>query len=286
MNNKETILQFDEIEICTETFGNPDDPAILLIMGASASMTWWDEEFCMRLAAKKRFVIRFDNRDVGRSTAYEPGTINYNVLDMVDDALKVLDYYSIAKAHVVGMSLGGMIAQLIAITHPERTLTITTIASGIWDDDPALPGLDEKILQYHSSAGNIDWTDRNSVIKYMVNEWKLLNGSTHAFNEARAKKLAETEFTRANNLLSMFNHAMLKGGEEYYGRVNKIKQPALIIHGDEDPVLPLPHAKAVANSIAGAKLIILEGRGHEIHFKDWDIVINEIKKHTADPESN
>jgi len=286
MNNKEIILQFDKLEICTETFGNPVDPAILLIMGASASMTWWDEEFCMRLAAKKRFVIRFDNRDVGRSTAYEPGTINYNVLDMVDDALKVLDYYSIAKAHVVGMSLGGMIAQLIAITHPERTLTITMIASGIWDDDPALPGIDEKILQYHSLAGNIDWTDRNSVIKYMVNGWKLLNGSEHSFNEVRANKLAETEFTRANNLLSMFNHAMLKGGEEYYGRVNKIKQPALIIHGDEDPVLPLPHAKAGANSIAGAKLIILEGRGHEIHINDWDLIINEIKKHTADPESN
>lgn len=281
MNNKEIILQFDEIEICTETFGNPKNPAILLIMGASASMIWWDTEFCQHLADKQRFVIRFDNRDVGRSTTYDPGTTNYNVVDMVNDSLKVLDHYKISKAHIVGMSLGGMLAQLIALLHPERALTITMIASGIWDENPELPVIDEKILNYHSAASEINWNHKSATLEFMVGGWRLLNGSKHLFDESRAYKLAEIEFDRAKNLLSMFNHALLRGGEEYYGKAKDIKIPALVIHGTEDPVLPLPHPQVIANTIPDSRLLLLEGRGHEIHFNDWDLIINEIISHTA-----
>jgi len=207
-------------------------------MGAMASMVWWDTEFCTRLSAKGRFVIRYDNRDVGRSTCYPPGEIHYSVHDMVDDSIGVLDSFGIEIAHYVGMSLGGMIAQVAALKHPERVLSITAIASGIFEDRPDLPPIDPKILAYHASAANLDWTDTEKVKSYMVGGWKLLNGSRHPFDEKQALLLAETEMKRANNLLFMFNHALLTGAEELYGKVSTLRIPLLVIHGTEDPVLP------------------------------------------------
>ncbi|WP_153945047.1 alpha/beta fold hydrolase, partial [Acinetobacter baumannii] len=124
----EKMVKINDVEICTECFGNPDHPALLLIMGANASMIWWDDEFCEKLAAKGRYVIRYDNRDVGRSTFYEPGKIGYTIVDMVDDAAGILDAYNIPKAHVVGMSLGGMLAQILSLKYPNRVLTATMIA--------------------------------------------------------------------------------------------------------------------------------------------------------------
>lgn len=278
--NKETIIKTDSIEICTECFGNPAQPAVLLIMGAMASMVWWDEEFCQRLADSGRFVIRYDNRDVGMSTSYEPGKPEYSVEDMEDDAIRVLNYFNIDKANFVGMSLGGMIAQLAALRNPDRVTTITMISSSVWDNRPDLPQIDQKILDYHASGAAVNWSDEQSVIKYMAEGWRLLNGSKHPFDEERAYKLAEKEVKRARNLLSMFNHALLKGGESFYGKEKEIKVPALIIHGTEDPVLPVQHGEALAMSIPGSKLVLLEGIGHEIPYLEWNTIIGAVIAHT------
>lgn len=280
MSNNEKILKINNVEICAESFGNAEDPPILLIMGASASMIWWDEVFCQRLADRDRFVIRYDNRDVGRSTCYEPGNPEYTVEDLADDALGLLDAYNINKAHIAGMSLGGMIAQLLAMRNPDRVLTIIPIMSGIWDDRPELPTIDQKILDYHAGAANLDWENREEVIKYLAEGWGLLSGSKHGYEKERAYKLAKTEVGRARNLLSMFNHALLKGGESYYGKVYEIKVPTLIINGDEDPVLPPPHSQAIAEEIPGAKLLTLKGVGHELHYEEWDPIIDAMIKHT------
>lgn len=277
----EKIVHNNNVELYTESFGDIKNPCILLIMGASASMVWWDEEFCQRLSRNNRFIIRYDNRDVGLSTCYEPGTTNYTVLDMADDAIAILNAYSIKQAHLVGMSLGGMIGQILAIRNPERVLTVTAIASGIWDDNPELPSIDQKILDYHMQASDVNWADRDAVVKYMVNGWKLLNGSAHPFDEEQAIKLAQTEVKRAKNLLSMFNHALLKGGEKLYGKASSITMPFLIIHGTEDPVLPFRHAEIMANTIPKASLHVLKGSGHEIHRAEWENVINLIVKHTS-----
>ncbi len=279
-NINEQIISIDNIELCTESFGNAKNPPILLIMGALASMIWWDAEFCQKLADHGRFVIRYDYRDVGRSTVCEPGKPDYTIEDMVKDAIRILDYYKIEIAHFVGMSLGGMISQLVALINPERVFTITMIASSVWDNIPELPGVDEKVLNYHSSASSVDWSERESVINYMVGGWKLLNGSKWEFDNERAVKLAETEYKRANNLLSMFNHALLKGYELLYGKSKEINVPALIIHGTEDPVLPYQHGLALKNTIPNSELLTLEGRGHEIHYKDWDKIIRSIINHT------
>ena len=127
----EQILKINNVEICTESFGNPNNPAVLLIMGAMSSLDWWDEDFCLRLAERERFVIRYDHRDLGRSTTYPPGTSNYTITDMADDAIGVLDAYSIEKAHIVGMSLGGMIGQILALRYPDRIDSLTLIASSV-----------------------------------------------------------------------------------------------------------------------------------------------------------
>lgn len=128
----EQILKINKVDICTESFGNPEDPAVLLIMGAMSSLDWWDDDFCLRLADSGRFVIRYDHRDLGRSTVYEPGTSNYTITDLADDAAGVLDAYSIERASIVGMSLGGMIGQILALRYPERVNTLTLIASSVF----------------------------------------------------------------------------------------------------------------------------------------------------------
>ncbi len=279
MNTKEKIIKKEQVELFTENIGNPQNPPMLLIMGASASMTWWDKDFCELLAGKGFFVIRYDNRDVGRSTCYPPGEPPYSVIDMAEDVLTVLDAYNLPKAHLAGMSLGGMLAQLIAIRHPERVLTITAIASSVWDDLPELPQIDRRILDYHASAATLNWENRDEVLRYMVGGWRLLNGSRHPFDEKKAVLLAKTEFDRANNLLSMFNHSFLKGGEDLYGESKKITAPTLIIHGTEDIVLPFAHAEALLHTIPGSTLITLDGGGHEVHYLDWNTIINAIVKH-------
>ena len=116
-------------EIVSQTFGDPGNPAMLLIMGAMASMLWWPEALCRKLAGEGRFVIRYDNRDTGRSTKYPPGEPPYTFDDMADDAMHVLDDHGIGKAHVVGMSMGGMVAQLVALKHPSRVISLTVISS-------------------------------------------------------------------------------------------------------------------------------------------------------------
>ena len=270
----EKIIETNGVEICTETFGNPTDPCILLLMGATASMIWWDVEFCKLLAAENRFVIRYDNRDVGRSSVFEE--LNYDVTDMASDAFGVLDFYAVKQAHLVGMSLGGMIAQLMALKQPDRVLSLTLISSSVWADRPELPGVDPKFLQYHSRAGNLNWEDKAEVQEYMVGGWKIVNGSGRKFDVVRASQLASEEIDRANSIISMFNHAQLGGGQSFYDRSQEIKVPVLIIHGTEDPILPYPHALALKEAFPEARLVTMQGAGHELHRDDWDLVIKEI----------
>ncbi|MED4583441.1 alpha/beta hydrolase [Brevibacillus choshinensis] len=280
---RETIHQLNGIKICTESFGNPKDPAVLLIMGAMCSMVYWDTEFCQCLADSGRFVIRFDNRDVGRSTAYEPGTSNYSVTDLAHDAVGVLDAYQIEKAHLVGMSLGGMIAQVMAVKQPERVQTMTLIASSIFGSDHNsrnLPQIDERILAYHANAGTLDWSDEEAVAKYLAAGSALLCGPAHTFDKERVYAQVSAEIKRATNLLSMFNHALLVGEDDFEGRLAETKAPTLVIHGSHDTVLPYEHALALVEEIPGAALLTLEGSGHEIHADDWDTIITAIFAHT------
>lgn len=266
----------------TESFGDPSDPAILLIMGAMASALWWPEEFCRKLADRGRHVIRYDHRDTGRSVSYAPGRIEYSVEDLADDAVGVLNAYGIDRAHLVGMSLGGFLAQLIALKYPGRVLTLTLIASErLGPEDPAMPPMDPKVPAYHARASTIDWSDREAVVEYSVGAWRLLAGSAHPFDEETIRALAAQDFDRTNNLLTSMNHALLSGGDRWYDRLNEVRVPALIIHGTEDPVLPYAHGVALAEALPQSELLTLEGTGHELHRNDWPTIIDAIERHTA-----
>ncbi|QRG68662.1 alpha/beta fold hydrolase [Brevibacillus choshinensis] len=275
----EQLRSIDGIELCVEGFGRQDDPAILLVMGATASMIWWETEFCQRLADKGYFVIRYDNRDVGRSTTYEVGSPGYTFEDMADDAVRVLDSFGIKQAHIVGMSMGGLLTQIVALRHTDRVLSISLVMTSNFA--PHLPPMEEKVAAFFSNAGSIDWTDEQAVVASSVEKWKVLRGSKHSWDREKIEKLTREEFKRARNIASMNNHAFVTGAETYVVRTHEIPQPTLVIHGTEDPIIPYVHGVHLANTVPGAALLTLTGTGHELHEQDWDAMIEAICAHTA-----
>jgi pimeloyl-ACP methyl ester carboxylesterase len=282
----ESIVSANGVALCTEAFGRPEDPSILLIMGAAASMVWWPDGLCERLAAGGRYVIRYDNRDTGRSITYEPGKPGYSLDDLAEDAIAVLSAYGIQRSHVAGMSLGGMIGQIAALNHPDRVASLTLISSSVFGpDDPDLPGIDPKIVEYHRSGESVNWSNEEEVIRYMAEGWRLLSGGAHAFDEEAIYAIAAREAKRATSLTSMFNHALLTGGEQWYGKIGEIGIPTLIIHGTEDPVLPFEHAVALSKTIPGSRLLALDGVGHELHKSDWPAIAGAILSHTGAADS-
>jgi pimeloyl-ACP methyl ester carboxylesterase len=274
---QDRYIKANGIDLYTESFGKPSDPPILLIMGAMASAVWWPEEFCRQLVDRGRYVIRYDHRDTGRSVSYEPGQINYSVEDLADDAVGVLDAYGIERAHLVGMSLGGFLAQLIALKYPDRVLTLTLIASErLGPGDPDIPPVDQKILDYHAQAGSLDWSDNDAVVEWQVGGWRLLSGSERPFDEATIRALSVQDVNRTKNLLTAMNHALLSGGEKWFNRLDEIRVPALVIHGTDDPVLRYAHGVALAKALPQAMLLTLKGAGHELHRNDWETIINSM----------
>ena len=278
----ELVVTAGDARIFSENIGEPDAPAVLLIMGAMASGVWWPREFCATLASRGRFVIRYDHRDTGRSTSYSPGVPAYSVETLADDALAVLNACGIYEAHVAGMSLGGYIAQLLALKSPARVRTLTLIASErLASADPSMPGMDSRILAYHAKAAKLDWTDRSVVIEYQLGAWRLLSGSGRAFDEVLIRALAEEDWDRTPNPLTPFNHAGLTEPAGWVNRLDEIQTPSLIIHGTDDRVLPYAHGLALHRALSNSRLLTLEGVGHELHPVDWPAIIDSIVEHTA-----
>ncbi|WP_328805171.1 alpha/beta fold hydrolase [Paenibacillus albicereus] len=275
----ERLIQTDEVKLQTESFGDPANAALLLIMGSQASMVWWEREFCERLAAGGRFVIRYDNRDTGRSSSWPLGTAGYSLTDMADDAMRVLDAYGIEKAHLAGMSLGGYLSQLAALRHPERVLSLTLLASSNYAD--GLPPMEEKVIEFFTRSASLDLSDARAAEHFGVEKWRLIVGSQRKFDESRIRELVREEIRHAESLASMGNHMLLGGGEEDAARTEDIKQPALIVHGTEDPVLPYAHGLALQQGLSKARLLPLEGAGHEIHPDDWPAIIEAMLELTG-----
>ncbi len=270
------------ISLYSEAVGDPAHPAVLLVMGAMSSAVWWPDAFCRRLAARRRYVIRYDHRDTGQSTSYPPGGAPYTVEDLADDAVRVLDGYGIGQAHLMGMSLGGFLAQLVALKHRARVRTLTLVASErLALADPGMPGMDSSIPAYHARAADLDWTDREAVLGYQVGAWRLLSGSAHPFDEAAIRTMAAADYDRTPNPLSAFNHATLDDAGAWVNRLDEIDAPALIIHGTEDPVLPYAHALALEAALPRPTLLPLEGTGHELHRADWPVILDAVERHTT-----
>ncbi|WP_293347734.1 alpha/beta hydrolase [Phenylobacterium sp.] len=249
-------------------------------MGATASMLWWPSAFCEALAACGFRVIRYDNRDTGRSSSGPVGHLTYSLDDLADDAVAVLDAHGVSRGHIVGMSLGGMIGQLVALAHPDRVETLSVIGSSAFDEsDPDLPGIDEAFLVHFSGVSRLNWSDRGAVTDFMVEVARLSSGTGRRFDLEAARRRAEGEYDRAENIGSAFNHAMLSGGDHWAGRLSELAAPLLVIHGSADPVSPLAHGVRLAEKVRGARLVRLDGAGHELHPDDWPAIIEAIVDH-------
>ncbi|MFB7262409.1 alpha/beta fold hydrolase [Streptomyces nojiriensis] len=277
----ERVIEVDGIELCTESFGDPSDPPVLLVMGLGASMLWWEEGFCRMLAAGGRFVIRYDHRDTGRSVTYPPGRPGYTTADLVDDAVRVLRAHGIAAAHVVGVSAGGALAQLLALAHPGRVRSLVLISTSCAvPGDRELPPPTEEFVRF-ASAARADGPDAESVIEHQVAYARVLAGGRRPFDEAAARDLVRRDVERAHDFGAARNHDVLTDGEVPRAPLSSIAVPTLVIHGTADPMFPLRHGEALAERIPGGRLLALRDAGHGIGRADWSTVVAAVLDHTA-----
>jgi pimeloyl-ACP methyl ester carboxylesterase len=280
MTMPERTIEANGVEICTESFGDPDDPPILLIMGTAASMLWWEEGFCRLLADGGRYVIRYDHRDTGRSVTYEPGRPEYTGNDLVGDATGVLNTYGIPAAHLAGVSAGGAMSQLLALEHPERVLSLTLIStSSAVPTHRGLPAPTEAFRRFVASV-EVDWWDPESVIEYLVAYSRVLAGGERRFDEAAARDFAQREARRARDVAAAQNHDLRREGTSVAKPLSAIAAPTLVIHGTADPMFPIGHGEALTAEIPGAKLLRLDRAGHGVGRADWEIVAGAILEHT------
>jgi pimeloyl-ACP methyl ester carboxylesterase/SAM-dependent methyltransferase len=279
---KESMIAVGGIELCVQTFGDPADPALLLLAGMTSSMDWWDTRFCARLAAGSRFVIRYDQRDTGRSATCPVGRPGYRSDDLVLDAAGVLDALGVAKAHMIGISMGGALAQLLTLDHPERVLTLTLISTSAGAGDNDLPGMAPALRAWFAAPpAEPDWSDREAVIDYLVEQSRPYAASSVPYDTAAVRAIAEVVVDRSRDIAaSMTNHSLVAGSGPWRHRLAEITAPTLVIHGTEDPFFQLPHGEALAAEIPDARLLSLPQTGHEIPPRTWDLLVPAILAHT------
>lgn len=272
-----------DAELCAESFGDPTAPTVLLVMGAMASMLWWPEEFCRQLADAGHHVIRYDNRDTGRSTHWPQGAPAYSATDMVDDTIAVLDAFGARRAHLVGMSMGGMIAQRAMLRHPDRFMTLTAISTTPVGID-GLPSMTDAYAEHSASGEQVDWTNLDSIADFMRRDARMIASIRHSHDAHTAAALIERDIARAHSFTSVTNHLSVMDPQNADGRtVADINVPLLVIHGEADPIFPLPHGEALAAAKPGSRLVRIAGGGHELHSADWTEMIEAIAAHTAGP---
>lgn len=270
-----------DIRLFTQSLGRPEDPAILLVMGATASMLWWPDALCQALSDAGYYVIRYDHRDTGQSSVIDGANLPYSLDDMAGDALSVLDAYGIAKAHWVGMSLGGLISQIVAFRYPARVQSLTLIASEPLGGEPVeAPNISPEFMSHFSELANLDWTDRNASASFLMKIAELSASPERGPDVKQNADRIANELARAETMATAFNHAAIDA-DLGQADLRKLTQPTLVIHGAHDPVIVLAKGQAIAEQIPNARLVILPESGHELHGDDLDHIEAEIIQHIA-----
>ncbi len=280
-----------DLELCYETFGAPDAPPLLLVMGLASQMLLWDDEFCELLAAAGFRVIRFDNRDVGRSTWLRGSKIPkrwqlltrsasgaaYSLQDMAGDAVGLLDALGIGAAHIVGASMGAMIAQLIAIDHPDRTLSLVSIMSTTGNRKVGAPGRRIGLYMLRKTP-----RDREGYIQDHLDTYRLIGSQDFDFDEdykrARAEQLFERGIYPAGSARQL---AAIVAAPDRTARLAEVRAPTTVIHGDADQLVNISGGRATAEAIPGATLVIIEGMGHDLPRALWPRIVDAIAANAA-----
>ncbi len=287
------IVRANGIDICYEIFGNADAEPMVLIMGLGAQMIHWEDDFCRQLAARGFRVIRFDNRDIGKSTyltggkpltAFElfklrflkiPVAAHYKLIDMALDTIGLMDALFIKSAHLVGASMGGMIAQEIAISFPERVRSLTSVMSTTGNPKLSSPTRDATAVLMSPRP-----TTKDEFVTRFERTWKVLRAGSFPQEEALDRFRAERVFERGINPAGSMRQlrAVLASGTRKQ-RLAAVTAPTLVLHGTIDPLVRPDHGKDTAASVHGAKLLMIEGMGHALPIAMWPQVIDAIVNH-------
>jgi pimeloyl-ACP methyl ester carboxylesterase/SAM-dependent methyltransferase len=280
VGTNQRIVTVGGVDLCVETFGDPAHPAILLVSGMGASMDWWPDEFCRRLAAGLRQVIRYDHRDTGRSVTYPPGSPGYGSDELTTDPIGLLDALGVDRAHVVGISMGGGIGQELAIAHADRVATLTLIATSTIGERPGLPPMTPELRAYFDTVTPPDPSDRSAVVDHLVDFERRLAGPD--FDESWTRATATRVVDRSTDVAAgLTNHAMLAGDDRTW-RLAEVRAPTLVIHGGLDPMFPPEHGRALAEDIPDARRLELPRMGHEVPpASTWDVVVPALLRHTS-----
>ncbi|HEU4574157.1 MAG TPA: alpha/beta hydrolase [Chitinophagaceae bacterium] len=291
MLNEEFVFNIGpaNITVAYERIGKPGNPPALLIMGAGAQMISWPDGFCTRLANRGIFVIRFDNRDAGKSTHFQHApvpdfpavmagkfdTVSYSLSDMAADTIGLATALGFETIHLVGASMGGMIAQTIAIEYPERVKSLTSIMSTT--GHPSVGQADFAIL---SGLGSPRFDNREEFIKWRVQSLKALGSPGFLFDEAAAAHAAALSWDRDHDPLAMMRQAaaVIKSGDRT-AQLQRLKMPALVLHGKADKMCDISGGIATAEAIPDASLHIFEGMGHNLPAPYWDEMTDLIAGH-------
>ncbi len=283
------------IELEYEVIGSPADPPLLLIMGLGGQLLAWDDEFVLALARRGHFVIRYDNRDVGLSTRLDHAPapplaelmarraaggsleVPYRLDDMADDAAGLLDHLEIDSAHVVGASMGGMIAQTLALRHPRRVRTLISIMSSTGSPDlpPAKP---EALARLMTPAP----AERARYIEHVVASQDVMSGSGFPHDPEGTRRAAGRAFDRAFYPAGVARQiaAILSSGSRKEALAT-VRVPTLVVHGLEDPLVPVEGGVDTHEAIDGSELLLINGLGHNLPRSVWPTLLDAIQKHVS-----
>lgn len=287
------LARSNGIEICYDAFGSADAEPLLLIMGLSAQMVLWDDEFCQQLAARGFRVVRFDNRDIGQSTKMSGGkrvtlmdilklrmfgilpAATYTLSDMASDTTGLMDALGIRSAHIVGASMGGAIAQVIAIQSPQRMRSLTSIMSTTGNLKLPQPKREAMALLMSPPPKT-----KEEYIATFERNWKILRVGSFPLDEAKDRHRAERCFARGLNPAGVGRQfrAILASPARNKALAG-VKAPSLVIHGTVDPLVRPEAGRDTANAIPGAKLLMVEGMGHALPIPMWPQIIGAIADH-------
>ncbi len=275
-----------EIDLAYETFGSPQDIPLLLVMGLATQMIGWPDEFCRMLAGRGLYVVRFDNRDVGLSTHLDDAgapdvlavmggdhsRVAYRLADMAEDTAGLLDALGLDGAHLVGASMGGMIAQTLAIRHPERVRSLTSIMSTT--GDPAVGAPAEAALGALLAPPA---TDRESAVQRAVDTYRVIGSPGFEFDEHGLRERAGLSFDRAYNPAGVARQlAAILASPDRTADLARVAVPTLVVHGEQDALIDVSGGRATAAAIPGAELLVVDGMGHDLPRAVWPELVDRI----------
>jgi pimeloyl-ACP methyl ester carboxylesterase len=278
--------QVGELEIAYETFGEPDDTPVLLVMGLATQMVGWPDDFCRGLADRGLFVVRFDNRDIGLSTHLDDAgapdimtvlggdhsSVPYGLADLADDTVGLLDALGLGSAHVVGASMGGMIAQLVALRHPARVRSLTSIMSTTGDPAVGAPAEAAMAVLLAPPA-----SDREGAVQRAVDTYRVIGSPGFEFDETGLRERAGLSFDRAYDPAGVARQlAAILTTADRTPDLARITAPTLVIHGAEDALVNVSGGRATAAAIPDAELLVVDGMGHDLPREVWPELLDRI----------